>query len=66
MQELSGAAWRRSSKCEAGSCVEVADLDDTVGLRNSNYPTTAITFPVETWREFIAAVRAGEFDRQPA
>ena len=52
--------WRRSSKCEATSCVEVADLDGgVVGLRNSNEPDTALTFTAESWR-------AGEFDRQPA
>jgi len=58
--------WRRSSKCEATSCVEVADLDGVVGLRNSNEPDTALTFTAESWRVFVASVRAGEFDRQSA
>jgi hypothetical protein len=66
MEEAGVALWRRSTKCEAGACVEVADLGPAVGLRNSTEPETALAFPVESWRHFIAAVRAGEFDRQPA
>jgi len=57
-------AWRRSTKCESGSCVEVAELDlENVGLRNSNIPELSISLGVESWREFVAGVRAGEFDR---
>jgi len=63
MTELHVAAWRRSTKCEAGTCVEVADLGEAVGLRNSTRPEIAIAIPVETWRDFVAGVRAGEFDR---
>ncbi|MCP2325036.1 hypothetical protein HDA40_003543 [Hamadaea flava] len=66
MVELRAAVWRRSTKCESGSCVEVADLDENVGLRNSTRPEIAIAFSVETWRDFIAGVRAGEFDQPSA
>ncbi|MEV0270979.1 DUF397 domain-containing protein [Hamadaea sp. NPDC050747] len=62
MVERHAAVWRRSTKCEATSCVEVSDLGKQVGLRNSDHPETAIQFPVERWREFVAGVRAGEFD----
>lgn len=64
--DISAAAWQRSTKCEQGACVEVAGLGENVGLRNSTLPEVTISFPVATWREFIAGVHAGEFDRQPA
>ncbi|NUO55144.1 MAG: DUF397 domain-containing protein [Hamadaea sp.] len=67
MVELHAALWRRSTKCEAGACVEVADLGgEAVGMRNSTRPEIEITFPVETWREFVAGVRVGEFDQPSA
>lgn len=57
-------AWRRSTKCESATCVEVAELDlENVGLRNSTLPELSISFGVESWRQFVAGVRAGEFDR---
>lgn len=56
------AAWRRSTKCEASGCVEVADLGDAVGLRNSTLPEVAIALSGNAWREFVAGVHDGEFD----
>ncbi|MEV6963600.1 DUF397 domain-containing protein [Hamadaea sp. NPDC051192] len=67
MVELHAATWRRSTKCEAGACVEVTELgSEAVGMRNSTQPEIAIAFSVETWRDFIAGVRAGEFDQPSA
>jgi Domain of unknown function (DUF397) len=66
MSVINAAVWQRSTKCESSGCVEVAGLGESVGLRNSTLPEVAITFPVTTWRDFIASVRAGEFDRHPA
>lgn len=62
--------WTKSSKCDAGSCVEVLLDDETsneslVFIRNSNSPMTrspAQFFTVEEWRAFIAGAKAGEFD----
>jgi hypothetical protein len=64
--DISAAAWQRSTKCEQGACVEVAGLGETVGLRNSTLPEVAISFPVDSWRDFVAGVQAGEFDRHLA
>jgi hypothetical protein len=55
-------AWRRSTKCESSSCVEVADLGDAVGLRNSTLPEVTIALSGNAWREFVAGVHDGEFD----
>lgn len=63
MRETGAAVWRRSTRCEGGHCVEVADLGNAVGLRNSTLPEVELSFSVDQWRDFVTAVRAGEFDR---
>ncbi|MGH3548912.1 MAG: DUF397 domain-containing protein [Pseudonocardiaceae bacterium] len=64
MQDLTGAAWRKSSRSQsANACVEVADLDSGRAVRDSKDPTgTALTFTAAGWAAFTAGVRAGEFD----
>jgi hypothetical protein len=55
--------FRRSSRCEAVNCAEVALVGDTTALmRNSTRPDTHLAFDAVTWRSFIAGVAAGEFD----
>jgi hypothetical protein len=56
-------AWRRSSKCDVGTCVEVhAELGE-VTIRNSAYPTgVRIAFSFEVWRKFLSDVKSGLFD----
>lgn len=61
--KVAGQGWRRPSRCDHSTCVEVRDYGDAVSLRNSQFPDRArLTFPTEAWAEFIAAVRRGEFD----
>jgi hypothetical protein len=54
--------FRRSSRCEAVNCAEVATVGDGAILRNSTAPETRLTFEAAAWRGFIAGVAAGEFD----
>jgi hypothetical protein len=66
MTDLSTAAWRKSSRSNAGGdCVEVADnLPGVVAVRDSKDPTgPALTFPLGTWTLFICGVRATHFAR---
>ena len=57
------AAWRRSLRCEAGSCVEVAFLDEAVAVRDSKVSRgPLLQFPHSEWQAFVAGIRAGEFD----
>lgn len=57
-------AWLRSSRCESNSCVEVAFSGQEVLVRDSKDPESPIlSFPRPQWRDFIAAVHSGEFDR---
>lgn len=55
--------WKRASSCSFGDCVEV-DIDAYgVLVRDSKDPNgPELSFTREEWTEFVAAVKAGEFD----
>ncbi|HEX5494292.1 MAG TPA: DUF397 domain-containing protein [Mycobacteriales bacterium] len=57
--------WRKSSYSggNGGQCVEVADLDGTVGIRDSKNPGPALTVLPAAWAAFLDSVRNGQFDR---
>jgi hypothetical protein len=62
--DLSRAQWRRSSYSgNTGNCIEVANLDGAIAVRDSNGPAgaTLLLAPVG-WRTFIEAVAAGSFN----
>lgn len=64
--ELSQAQWRISSFSggSGNSCVEVALLPGTVAVRDTKDRTRAPHLhSAASWRSFLTAVRAGEFDR---
>lgn len=54
--------WRKSSFCEATSCVEVGRrFDGDVLIRNSQHPAYAIRFTQVEWAAFIEGLTHGEF-----
>jgi hypothetical protein len=59
--------WRKSSRCDTSTCVEVAFSPERgrVYLRNSREPEVHLEFDAGAWRAFCAAAAAGELD-QPA
>ncbi|MEV4423556.1 DUF397 domain-containing protein, partial [Patulibacter sp. NPDC049589] len=62
MPDLSVAAWRKSTRCVSDHhCVEVADLGDDVGVRNSQRPQTALVLPKAAWRDLIDGITRGDF-----
>lgn len=55
--------FRRSSFCSVGACVEVAvGRDGDVRIRGSRGSGAALSFTHDEWVEFLAGVKAGEFD----
>lgn len=59
------ASWFKSSYSSGseGNCVEAADLEPAVGVRDSkDTQGPALVFPKSTWAAFVAGVRSGELD----
>jgi Domain of unknown function (DUF397) len=57
-------AWRKSSRSQFNSCVEVCFAGDSVPLRNSRDPDgPVLVFTAPEWDAFVAGVKLGEFDR---
>lgn len=60
-----GLRWRRSGKCDGGACVEVAELGETILIRDSAEPNrTPVTVSRDVWRAFISRVRASAQERR--
>ncbi|WP_182909276.1 DUF397 domain-containing protein [Microbispora sp. H13382] len=56
--------WRISSRCNGGSCVQVAFGDGVVAMRDSKDLTgPVLSFTSNQWRGFLDAVKAGNLDR---
>jgi hypothetical protein len=56
-------AWRRASFCANGECVELAEQDGTIIMRNSAHPAgPALHYTAEEFGSFVRGIKAGEFD----
>ncbi len=60
---LDGAAWRKSRHSNpSGNCVEIAEIDGAVAIRNSRFPGGPALICARTdFAEFLAGVRDGDF-----
>jgi hypothetical protein len=60
------AVWKKSSRSNGNggnNCVEVANLDAAVAVRDSKDPSgPALVFNSATWTEFLNSAKDGEFD----
>lgn len=57
-----GPHWLRSTRCEHANCVEVSFGTDVL-MRNSALPDEpSLIVAPDAWRDFIAAVKNGDFD----
>ncbi|MDG4767375.1 DUF397 domain-containing protein [Solwaraspora sp. WMMD406] len=54
-----GPVWRKSRRCEATTCVEVAGIGPMVGVRDSTDPDVHLEFSAPAWTAFVARFSAG-------
>lgn len=63
MEIMDPLRWRKSSTCDSGTCVEAAEVGDTVVVRDSKNPGGPILqFTKDEWNAFIVGVQYGEFE----
>ncbi|HZS22301.1 MAG TPA: DUF397 domain-containing protein [Pseudonocardiaceae bacterium] len=57
-------AYRTSSRCSSGGCVEVAPLPDGGAVVRDTKDRTRepLTFDRQEWIDFVSGVKNGEFD----
>ncbi|MEV6966785.1 DUF397 domain-containing protein [Hamadaea sp. NPDC051192] len=56
-------AWKRSTRCDSGTCVEVASLKDGVVVRDSKDPDgPVLRFTNDEWHAFILGAQQQEFN----
>jgi hypothetical protein len=56
-------AWRRSSVCADGTCIEVAAAEEWVFLRDGKSPDGAVLrFTRTEWADFQRGMKQGDFD----
>jgi len=63
--DLSRLVWRKSSASGpySDNCVEVAEVDDRVLVRDSKNPDgPVLQFTRDQWATFVGATKAGEYD----
>lgn len=55
--------WRTASYCQSGECIQVAQQDGLIILRDSTRPDgITLTCASEEWRSLVRHIRAGGFD----
>lgn len=60
---MASTEWRRSRRCEGGNCLEVAQTDTEIVVRDSKRPSgPLLRFSRPAWTQFVRGVRDGDFD----
>lgn len=58
--------WRTSSASDLVECVAVANLDGTIGVRNSRDPSgVTLILPREEFGRWVERIKAGDYDQLP-
>jgi Domain of unknown function (DUF397) len=61
--DLARAVWQRAPGDDSNRGIEVAFVDDLIGLRNSAQPAgPVLVFTKPEWEAFVAGAQNGEFD----
>lgn len=64
--DFMSAVWRKSTRSQGGgdACVEVANLDGVVAVRDSKDPSgPPLVFNRQVWAVFANAAKTGQLDR---
>lgn len=60
---FAGATWRKGPGSGDGNCVEVAQVTEAVGVRDSkNRRGPVLAFEPMAWASFVVDVQRGTFD----
>jgi len=54
-------AWRKARKCDGGACVEIANLGETIMVRDSANPGIILSTSSGEWLRFLAHIREESF-----
>lgn len=54
--------WRRSSRCDTNTCLEIVRSGQLIWLRNSQRPDEAVSCTEPEWSAFRAGLLAGDFE----
>lgn len=61
--EAGQPAWRRASFCTGGECVEVAQRDGMITLRDSTQPQgSMLHYAAGAWGSFLRTIKSGQLD----
>ena len=58
----SATTWRKSSRCETNTCLEILSSNGVLWLRNSRRPAVAVSCTAVEWQNFRDALIRGDFD----
>jgi hypothetical protein len=63
-EEITRVTWRKSTRSNgSGNCVEIAELTNTIAVRDSKNPAgPVLRFTRTQWQAFIGGAKDGEFD----
>lgn len=62
-RRLAQPVWRTASFCASGECIEVAERDGMIILRDSTRPAGHVLhYGAEEWRSFVRHIKADELN----
>ena len=62
-EEVAQTAFRQSSFCGTGECIEVAQRNGVIVLRDSTQPRgSMLNYAPEDWSSFVRRIKAGRLD----
>jgi Domain of unknown function (DUF397) len=51
--------WHKSSRCDGSNCLEVAQLDRVVAVRDNSQPEIHLVFDRGSWQALTQDLRSG-------